>query len=44
MNYGLFKIYQEDKFKNYEYFLLLTNDSEVSQSLYQGISQYNEQG
>ena len=29
MNYGLFKIYQEDKFKNYEYFLLLTNDSEV---------------
>tara|TARA_B100000073_G_C23664415_1_gene545990 strand:+ start:204 stop:1031 length:828 start_codon:yes stop_codon:yes gene_type:complete len=29
MNYGLFKMYQEDKFKNYEYFLLLTNDSEV---------------
>ena len=29
MNYGLLKMYQENKFKNYEYFLLLTNDSEV---------------
>ena len=29
MNYGLFKMYQENTFKNYEYFLLLTNDSEV---------------
>ena len=29
MNYGLLKMYQENTFKNYEYFLLLTNDSEV---------------
>ena len=29
MNYGLLKMYQENKFKDYEYFLLLTNDSEV---------------
>ena len=29
MNYGLFKLYEEGKFKNYKYFLLLTNDSEV---------------
>ncbi len=29
MNYGLFRLYKEKKFKDYKYFLLLTNDSEV---------------
>jgi len=29
INYGLFKLYKEGRFKDYEYFLLLTNDSEV---------------
>ena len=29
MNYALFNLYKENKFKNYKYFLLLTNDSEV---------------
>jgi GT2 family glycosyltransferase len=29
MNFGLYKLYKENKFKNYDYFLLLTNDSIV---------------
>lgn len=29
MNFGLSNLYKENKFKNYKYFLLLTNDSEV---------------
>lgn len=29
MNFGLASLYKEGKFQNYEYFLLLTNDSEV---------------
>ena len=29
MNFGLSNLYKENKFKDYNYFLLLTNDSEV---------------
>ena len=29
MNFGLSNLYKENKFKDYKYFLLLTNDSEV---------------
>lgn len=31
MNYGLHKLWMEDKFENYDAFFLLTNDSELSQ-------------
>ena len=29
MNFALSKLYKEKKFKNYDYFLLMTNDTEI---------------